>query len=186
MKPLANFVCNDKRCRTKKNQAPVYELPINATHCPMGHRKVVRIFDRVNVRIGRAKPDFPDMRHTSSSKAARIDVIAEPAISQADANAARMREARLKFPNAHMVPTKHMKTAIGGLMQGMGVQGAIPIRMDPTDTDKARRGTELPGLVGELAELRQGQVPTTIERRDQEFKVVRNADGTVAMEKTAG
>lgn len=179
---VADFDCLSGKC-DKKGMIVSYELPIGATRCPVcGSKKIKRRYDtqRVAIKTRVLTPDFTDMRHTSSSKAARIDQLAEPAMLQADASAARMREASSKYPNARMVPTGKIGHALGEVYQGM-TRGVPAVSVDPPSR-KAERGGDL-GVVQEMAEARQGQVPTVIRGRDPEFKVVRKADGSVGMEK---
>lgn len=39
----ADFACLSKRCLTEDGEASVYELPVGATHCPSGHKRLKRI-----------------------------------------------------------------------------------------------------------------------------------------------
>jgi hypothetical protein len=48
MSPRADFACLSKLCATKKG-AKVYELPVTATHCPHGHKRLRRLFNAINV-----------------------------------------------------------------------------------------------------------------------------------------
>src|SRR5262245_1223092 len=64
----ADFICLGKACQTKKG-ARMYELPVNATHCPMGHKRLQRIYTPPNISRGVAKrsdkfvePVYTDLR----------------------------------------------------------------------------------------------------------------------------
>lgn len=55
MTPRADFSCLSPKCRTEEG-APVYELPVGATRCPVcGSKRVVRIWTPPHVAHGVAK-----------------------------------------------------------------------------------------------------------------------------------
>ena len=50
MKPRADFACLSKACADPDTgDAPTYELPVDATHCPRGHKRLRRLFNRIGV-----------------------------------------------------------------------------------------------------------------------------------------
>jgi hypothetical protein len=54
MSPRSDFACLSKACRTEDG-ATVYELPVGATHCPMGHKRLTRIWTPPHVSTGLAR-----------------------------------------------------------------------------------------------------------------------------------
>ena len=57
MKPRSDFLCLSKKCETPKG-ATAYELPIDATHCPRGHKRLKRIYAaNINARPKAKKID---------------------------------------------------------------------------------------------------------------------------------
>ena len=47
--PRRDFSCNSKKCRTEDG-APVYELPVKATRCPVcGSKRITPLFNSINV-----------------------------------------------------------------------------------------------------------------------------------------
>ena len=47
--PRRDFSCNSKKCRTDEG-APVYELPVKATRCPVcGSKRITPLFNSINV-----------------------------------------------------------------------------------------------------------------------------------------
>ncbi len=78
MKPRADHACLSKKCLTDDGEAMVYELPSDATHCPMGHKRLRRLFNAVGViGLRRGLQPEADWRLTSNSFAARADVLLE-------------------------------------------------------------------------------------------------------------
>ena len=67
MTPRADWVCNSKKCSTEDGQ-PVYELPVNASRCPVcGSKRIARLFNKVGVIGTRSVQPEMDPRLTSSS-----------------------------------------------------------------------------------------------------------------------
>jgi hypothetical protein len=179
--PLADFVCNSPKCRTKKGEAPVYELPIKATHCPMGHKRVVRLFNKVNVNLGIRSRERFDGRHTSSSMAARVDAIAEgpynEAMAKADtlkaASAANIKATRERFPLINVVPSARLQATMAGIFPNAPLAAPAP-------PGKAHKSTADLGQLGALPTMREA---TAITARDTEHKLGRKADGTLEIKK---
>ncbi len=169
MRPLADFICNSQKCRTKNGSAPVFELPLGSTHCPMGHKKLVRLFNKVAVRIGKRAYDNGDMRHTSSSMARRVDQIAEPAMLDAERRKRKGIDAgkRWKFDNG-MVRTVPIGGLGGALQQVYAPAGQQPIAGLPMT--KAIPGGDLHETITERL---QQPIPKIIEARDTEHRIVR-------------
>ncbi len=188
MPPLADFVCNHKACRMKNGAAKVYELPIKATHCPMGHKRIVRLYNKIAV-IRRVADDRMDPRHTSSRHAARTDALVEQPVIQAlqkrdELTASQRRAAGPPGTRwdgdmglVKAVRSRALPAALGEVYGG----GRAPIQMTPADMGKATPGLVPPESVGPV----QGAgVPTDVRARDTEFRVRRtkHADGTVSVE----
>ena len=186
MPPIADFVCNSPKCRRKDGSAPVYELPIRSTHCPMGHKRIVRLFNKVNIALGARRTEPYDGRHTSSSKAARVDAIAqkpyEEAMAKADqlkaASAAQIKAMRDRTPLIHVVPSNKVQTA----MQAAFPNAPAPIMLPPLPQGKAHKGR------GEVVTPEAGGFPnqrefTNITARDTEHKLARKADGSLEIKR---
>jgi hypothetical protein len=182
MPPLADFVCNSKRCRTKKGEAPVYELPIKATHCPMGHKQIVRLYNRIAILKGSRRDDF-DGRRTSSSKARRLDAIIEQPMVDSLAKRDELKQAlrpgeRWRGDMGIVKPVPVGRIA-GALQQEFG-PGAPLLPAAPV-----HKGTREERLIaarsgrksGVVAALEGAAPPTTIAARDTEYRVVRGKDG---------
>jgi len=83
MPPRADFVCNSKKCQTPEGEAPMYELPVGATVCPVcGSRRLKRLFNAVGVLRGRSPEG--DSRLTSSSHFQRSTALLQPGMDEAD------------------------------------------------------------------------------------------------------
>ena len=88
MKPLADFSCLSKKCRTDEG-APVYELPIDAKVCPScASKRITRLFNRVAVIGTRQSQPEGDPRLTSSSHFQRSQAMLQPMYDKRDANRA--------------------------------------------------------------------------------------------------
>jgi hypothetical protein len=68
--PHADFVCTSKKCETAEG-ATVYDLPVSATHCPHGHKRLKRLFNAVNVSMRREPPQARPKRLRPISTAGR-------------------------------------------------------------------------------------------------------------------
>lgn len=83
MPPRADFVCNSKACQTPDGDAPMYELPVGATRCPLcGSKRIKRLFNAVNVLRGRSPES--NQRLTSSSHFQRSQALLQPGMDEAD------------------------------------------------------------------------------------------------------
>lgn len=191
MSPAADFVCNSKKCRTKKG-APVYELPVKATHCPMGHRQIVRLFNKVNVNTGRAD-DRMDFRHTSSRHATRTDALVDAPVSAALSKRDEMAIAARRYPMVKAVPMRNLPQALGALY---GTQ-APPVQMSGTDLNETRSAEGQPARPARPESFKPARPapaaevlstagagsrpPTRVEHAVKDFKVrvVRNQDGSL-------
>lgn len=86
MKPLADFSCLGKKCRTDEG-APVYELPIDAKVCPVcASKRLTRLFNKVAVIGTRSVQPAGDPRLTSSSHLQRSQAMLQPMYDERDAN----------------------------------------------------------------------------------------------------
>jgi len=194
MPPIANFVCNSKKCRTAKG-APVYELPVKATHCPMGHRQIVRLFDQVRVNTGR-QPDHFRGRATSSSMAARVDDLITEPVSAALAKRDELKEAARRSQGApgtrwagdngmvRAVPTRNVNQELQRVYAGDAERvGANPnATIDPpTEKNRVKQGQRFDkGILGDMGRARApiGQV---IAKDPEGFRVAvhRDSEGKV-------
>jgi len=96
MSPRADFVCNSKKCETAEGAASVYELPVDATHCPQGHKRLKRLFNKVGVIGTRTVSPEPDWRLTRTDHS-RTDHIQRDAYDH-------HRATRVQSPDIHSVP----------------------------------------------------------------------------------
>lgn len=180
--PNADFVCNSPKCRDKHGRAPVYELPVKATHCPMGHRRIVRLFNKVNVNLGARPTERFDGRHTSSSKAARVDALVEEPYNAVMAKHDEMKRAtaenikatRERFPLIHVVPSAKLQQTMATVFQG----APLPVPAAPGKATPSLK--EMGGQVGQLPGLRQA---TVIHAKDSEHRLGKKADGSLEIRK---
>jgi hypothetical protein len=91
MTPHADFVCGSKFCLTDEG-ATVYELPIDATHCPKGHKRLKRLFNKIGVIGLRAMRPEADWRLTSSSALQRSKALLQDSFDAADKQKASAQE----------------------------------------------------------------------------------------------
>lgn len=179
MKPLANFSCESGKC-DKKGRRSIYELPINATRCAVcGSKKIRRLYDAVNVRTGSRAPDNGDMRHTSSSKARRIDQIAEPAMLTAEAQESRRRTLEAKYPMVKAVPMRNLDAELHKVYMS---DSRMPMVDNRLIGKKAELGSTEVGLPP-VHDAGVGRIPVKVDARDREYRVARTADGTPTIEK---
>lgn len=184
MPPLADFVCNSPKCR-KNGAAPVYELPVKATHCPMGHKRIVRLFNKVGVLTGR-RPDHFDGRHTSSSKAARIDALVQQPVEAALSKRSELKGAGQRWKNdngmVRTVPLRNLPSVMAQAQGGQPFDGnvrafeghRVQVSGSKEERIAAAQGGTLPDTVDPLV---GAPIPKQIIARDTEYKVVRGADG---------
>ena len=85
MKPLADFSCLSKKCRTDEG-APVYELPIDAKCCPVcASKRITRLFNKVAVIGTRNVQPEGNPHLTSSSHFQRSTAMLQPMYDARDA-----------------------------------------------------------------------------------------------------
>lgn len=178
--PLADFACLSKKCARKDGTAPVFEATTKAIACPAcGSRKIKRLYNKIQVRIGRARPE-DDSRHTSSRMSHKVDALAEPAMLDAERRKRKGLEAgqRWKFDNGTVraVPVSR----IGGELQRVyaegGQQALAPGGLPLT---KATVG----GSTHETIEEHLNRpVPRIIAARDTEHQIVKRG-GKLSVEK---
>ena len=71
----------------------VYELPIDSTHCPKGHKRLRRLFNAVGViGLRRGMQPEADWRLTSSSPVQRADALLQDSFDARDKQRASARE----------------------------------------------------------------------------------------------
>jgi len=104
MSPRADFVCNSKKCETPEGAASVYELPVDATHCPRGHKRLKRLFNKVGVIGTRAVSPEPDWRLTRADHS-RTDTIQRDAYDQ-------HRATRVQSPDIVSLPVGHAEREV--------------------------------------------------------------------------
>lgn len=178
MPPIADFVCNSPKCRRKDGSAPVYELPTKATHCPLGHKRIVRLFNQVRVNTGRP-PDHFNGKATSSSKNVRWeDMITDP-INRAEQKRDVLKAASRRAAGppgtrwdgdmgiVHAVPTGRMAAEIGNIYAGHPV-GAPSVATGGELTSKAERSAR--PLGGMLGAVSGAPIPTVVAARDDNPK----------------
>ena len=95
MKPRADFACLSKHCLVD-DAATQYELPVDATHCPRGHKRLKRLFNHVGVIGTRATSPEPDWRLTRTDHS-RTDTIQRDAYDQ-------HRATRVQSSDIHSLP----------------------------------------------------------------------------------
>lgn len=105
--PHADFTCLSKHCRTEEGAA-VYDLPVSATHCPHGHKRLVRIWTPPNV-----------------ARAHDLNKAVERVGEQAYNEATRTKRAAV---NSHPLATRMVPVGqVGATLAGFGVH-ALPLK----------------------------------------------------------
>jgi hypothetical protein len=174
MKPRADFVCMSKKCEIE-GEAPVYELPVDATHCPQGHKRLKRLFNQINV-VGRATEPPPDMRLTSSSHLVRSNALLrdgfdafEKATSVSDG---RMRTGsampaelagRLGVPQG-MRPSQHGWGEVGVGKPMPEIEQQRQIARDYRDTRVPEKIRNIPPPLKVLRQMNREPLPTRAHR----------------------
>src|SRR3989338_7773680 len=82
MTPRADFACLSRKCRSEtEGAAPIYELPVGATRCPVcGSKRLQRLWNRAPAVLRGAQPEPVNLR--SSSMATNLDRLAAPEIER--------------------------------------------------------------------------------------------------------
>ena len=136
MGPHADFVCRSKHCLTSEG-ASVYDLPVDATHCPKGHKRLTRLFNAVNV---------------NSDGARRLDRLVEPAYEQAHATKRAVVNSPNRWPMVHPVPVRQLDSALQATFASAGAPA--PMRVDTKSYEQpGRPGTGRP--ITPIAEARR-------------------------------
>lgn len=158
----ADFACASKHCKTPDGEAMVYELPVDATHCPKGHKRLMRLFNAVGVIGTRNVQPDGDWRLTSSSKTVVKSALLDPYAEQADKTKLqdpRMRSFDIKDAPAPVRALAQATLAAQGVKAGKGEPmkredvaklrrtdpHAFPVVLDA----QARMGHAVPSLVRE-------------------------------------
>lgn len=143
MTPRADFSCLSKKCRTDAG-SPVYELPVDATRCPVcGSKRIARLFNKINVVTRSAGPER-DWRLTSSNLGVRQDAVIEPSF-------AHHNTTRVQSPDIHSFEVgnteqevslpggkKFVRPSRGQLAEMFGV-GGTGREMTPMEIQRAAR-----------------------------------------------
>lgn len=134
MKPRADHACLSKRCLTEDGEAMVYELPVDATHCPHGHKRLRRLFNKVGVIGLRDTQPDPDSRLTSSSRFARSQPALQSAFDHADSH--KLSNPGMRSYELHDAPPAVRQT-IAAQLGGQSGKGR-PMRPDEIRSTLAR------------------------------------------------
>jgi hypothetical protein len=137
MKPHADFACNSKVCATKKGAA-VYDLPVNATACPVCRsRRIIRLFSAPNISRGIAK---------------QSDALLGP---QYQKQRAQKDEAKAKQKEAPMIAVDARQGLAAAVQQGMARAGYghIPVPVPAASPGGSRPTPRItaPDLAGIVA-----------------------------------
>lgn len=129
MKPVADFACLSLKCQTEEGEAMVYELPVDATHCPQGHKRLRRLFNKIGV-IG-LRPLQPDLdsRLTSSSALARSAARLQPGFDHADAH--KLQDRSMRSYELHNAPPQ-VRQAIASQFPGGEARPMSPTEIQQT------------------------------------------------------
>jgi len=134
MGPRANFVCLSKKCQQADGEAPLYELPVAATRCPVcGTTRIRRLFDAVNVGRGMAQ---------------HVDRLVEPEVT-------RQRE-RTEAPLEAVAPGVPVQEQLQLRRTNTGASAAGMLGLVPGEGRQASAGVNVP-LLRRLG----GPIPTT-------------------------
>lgn len=170
MTPRADFVCLSKKCEMGPDEvgagerplATVYELPVDATHCPKGHKRLKRLFNQVAVVTRAAAPD-PDMRLTSSSHLARSNALLQDGFDHA-----------AKFaPPADMTSRVQSVSSLGFGSRGVGapmqsLEYQREIARDYHDRRVPQSVRNLPPPLKVMQQMNREPIPTIFHRDPRE------------------
>src|SRR5437867_5223803 len=140
MTPHADFACNAKACRTAEG-ATVYDLPVNATRCPVcGSKRLVRLFSPPNISRGIAR---------------RSDALLEPDYTRMQQNHDKAKEAQkvtpmFAVPMARLAPTLQAY-GVSPIAASAGIARPAAVTSDP--------------VVGGLKSIGMTRVPTAVEKK---------------------
>jgi hypothetical protein len=157
MSPRADFACLSKACRTDSG-ATVYELPVGATHCPMGHKRLTRIWTPPHISTGHAKA---------------VDAIAEAPILAAEAKRDEIALAARRYPMVKPVPMRNLGAALQHVYQANGAPPAVAVNQADLTRKAALGGSPNPVV----SELQNARMPVEIAARDREYRLVKGKDG---------
>lgn len=117
----ADFVCLSPKCQTPEGEALVYEdLRIDATHCPLGHKRLRRLFNKVGVIGTRSTRPDPDFRRTSNSRFQRSQPSLQEAFDRADKS--KLQDKSMRSYEEHAAPPE-VRAAIAASLGGQGGKG---------------------------------------------------------------
>lgn len=156
MRPRADFYCPSKKCRTDEG-APKFELPVDATRCPMcGSKRLTRLFDQVGVIGTREVQPEGDSRLTSSSHFQRSTAMLQPMMDQ--------REASRPPDNmhSHAVPISQLT---GGDVQKGRPMNELEVASTFREDMKRFKAPTSPSSVLKL--LNRSPIPTTVRAHDR-------------------
>ena len=161
MSPRADFACLSKKCATADG-APVLELPVTATRCPVcGSKRLRRIWTPPHINRGIAT---------------FVDSAAEPAYDQATRISDRGKEVERQAQKAG-VPS--FAVPVGQVGAALARLGAGPIAL-PMGGGGSR---PMPLTHPVLARIPGQPTLGPGTKRDREFTVVKKRDGTMSAEK---
>jgi len=126
MTPRADFACLSRKCRSDSGEAPVYELPVTATSCPVCRSKrVQRIWTPPAVLRG-AQPEPVNLR--SSSMATNLDRLAAPELERMEHRESAAKDARTsgRVGEGFAVPLSQIPATLakfGGRAQAVQIPG---------------------------------------------------------------
>ena len=124
--PRAFFVCLSKKCRTDEG-APTYELPVSATHCPHGHKRLQRVWsgpDSVPGLVRSGSRDMQKVIDAAGSEALDGQAHRRDAVLRDEKNARELQAIGLKA-GIQMVPIGQL-AAGSGMSTGQGKALAAP------------------------------------------------------------
>ena len=104
----------------------VYELPRDATHCPKGHKRLMRLFNKIGVVGTRHVAPDPNFRLTNSSRFQRSQPALQDAYDHQDKH--KLQDTRMR---SHEASQKEMVA----LSNVLGVPGG---KGRPMDTKEIR------------------------------------------------
>lgn len=157
MTPRADFACTSRACATDEG-APVYELPVDASHCPRGHKRLKRLFNAVAVIGTRPTQPEGDPRLTSSSHFQRSTASLQPMYDRRD---------QLKAPDDMRSYTVPVGTA--GQMVGSGMGKGRPMREMEIAQVISRDKRQYGGLVSPpsvMKAINRLPIPTMVRGRE--------------------
>ena len=128
MTPAADFACLSRKCRSEtEGAAPIYELPVGATRCPVcGSKRLQRLWNRAPAVLRGAQPEPVNLR--SSSMATNLDRLAAPEIERMEHRESAAKDARTsgRVGEGFAVPLSQIPATLakfGGRAQAVQIPG---------------------------------------------------------------